>query len=196
MAPKQKEIAKATGLTPGRISQLKKEGMPVADIPKAVQWHAQKYGQLNHKGPRENNPSDLPQPAPEIPKPEDVRRDDPIGVLARARQAEMIAYAVITESVRNKNVRDTRNATANWRNVMHARMEAEGEVARWRTQTGELWPKAECLEFITKRNHQIRALLEALPAAVAARCNPSDPTTASAAIEDGVEQIIATMRSQ
>lgn len=166
------------------------------DIQKAKAWHAQKYGVLAPKGARFDPGQPLPAPATEAPSPDDIRRDDPVGVLARARQAEMVAYSVIAESVRNKNVRDTRNATANWRTVMHARMEAEAEVARWRMQTGELWRRAECLEYITKRNTQLRQLLEAMPAAIAARCNPSDPTTASAAIEDGVEQIIATMRSQ
>lgn len=166
------------------------------DIQKAKAWHAQKYGVLAPKGARVDPGQPLPAPATEAPSPDDIRRDDPVGVLARARQAEMVAYSVIAESVRNKNVRDTRNATANWRTVMHARMEAEAEVARWRMQTGELWRRAECLEYITKRNTQLRQLLEAMPAAIAARCNPSDPTTANAAIEDGVEQIIATMRSQ
>ena len=193
--PRQIEIAKALGVSKGRVSQLKKEGLPLDDVGKAKAWHAQNYGQLANKGPRVSEQTTLPAPAPEAPSPDDIRRDDPVGVLARARQAEMVAYGVIAESVRNKNVRDTRNATANWRTVMHARMEAEAEVARWRMQTGELWRRAECLEYITKRNNQLRGLLEALPAAVAARCNPSDPTTASTAIEDGVEQIIATMRS-
>ncbi|NDD54894.1 hypothetical protein EBZ39_13695 [bacterium] len=183
--PRQIEIAKALGVSKGRVSQLKKEGLPLDDVGKAKAWHAQNYGQLANKGPRVPEQTTLPAPAPEPPSPDDIRRDDPVGVLARARQAEMVAYSVIAESVRNKNVRDTRNATANWRTVMHARMEAEAEVAR----------RAECLEYIIKRNNQLRGLLEALPAAIAARCNPSDPTTASAAIEDGVEQIISTMRS-
>ena len=194
--PRQVQIAKALGISKGRVSQLKREGLPLDNIEKARAWHAQKYGVLAHTGARVEPGQPLPAPAPEPPSPDDIRRDDPVGVLARARQAEMVAYSVIAESVRNKNVRDTRNATANWRTVMHARMEAEAEVARWRIQTGELWRRAECLEYITKRNTQLRQLLEAMPAAIAARCNPSDPTTASAAIEDGVEQIIATMRSQ
>jgi len=164
-------------------------------IEKAKAWHAQKYGVLSPKGARVDSTQALPQQPIATPSLDDIRRDDPIGVLARARQAEIVAYGVIAESVRNKNVRDTRNATANWRTVMHARMEAESEVARWRIQTGELWRRAECLEYITKMNNQLRGLLEALPAAIAARCNPSDPNTASAALEDGVEQIIATIRS-
>lgn len=193
--PSQVEIAEALGVTKGRISQMKKEGIPLDSIEKAKAWHAHKYGVLAHKGSRTEPVHSLPpQPIP-TPSSDDIRRDDPIGVLARARQAEIVAYGVIAESVRNKNVRDTRNATANWRTVMHARMEAESEVARWRIQTGELWRRAECLEYITKMNNQLRGLLEALPAAIAARCNPSDPNTASAALEDGVEQIIATIRS-
>jgi len=194
--PRQVQIAQALGISKGRVSQLKREGLPLDDIEKAKAWHAQKYGVLATKGSRIDPGQPMPAPVPEPPSPDDIRRDDPVGVLARARQAEMVAYSVIAESVRNKNVRDTRNATANWRTVMHARMEAEAEVARWRMQTGELWRRGECLEYITKRNSQLRQLLEAMPAAIAARCNPSDPTTASAAIEDGVEQIIATMRSQ
>ena len=193
--PSQVRIAEAIGVTKGRISQLKKEGIPLDDIEKAKAWHSQKYGVLAPKGAR-IEPSKTPIQQPVVaPTSDDIRRDDPIGVLARARQAEIVAYGVIAESVRNKNVRDTRNATANWRTVMHARMEAESEVARWRIQTGELWRRAECLEYITKMNNQLRGLLEALPAAIAARCNPSDPNTASAALEDGVEQIIATIRS-
>jgi hypothetical protein len=193
--PNQVSIAQALGVTKGRISQMKKEGIPLDSIEKARAWHAQKYGVLSHKGARVDSTQALPQQPVPTPSPDDIRRDDPIGVLARARQAEIVAYSVIAESVRNKNVRDTRNATANWRTVMHARMEAESEVARWRIQTGELWRRAECLEYITKMNNQLRGLLEALPAAIAARCNPSDPTTAAAALEDGVEQIIATIRS-
>lgn len=194
--PRQVQIAQALGISKGRVSQLKREGLPLDDIGKAKAWHAQKYGVLSAKGARAEPAQTIPAASTEPPSPDDIRRDDPVGVLARARQAEMVAYGVIAESVRNKNVRDTRNATANWRTVMHARMEAEAEVARWRMQTGELWRRQECLEYITKRNSQLRQLLEAMPAAIAARCNPSDPTTASAAIEDGVEQIIATMRSQ
>lgn len=50
--PTQREIAEALGLSPGRISQLVKEGMPVASVAAAAGWYKKRVDQVRSFGAR------------------------------------------------------------------------------------------------------------------------------------------------
>lgn len=50
--PTGEAIAAELGVSPGRVSQLKSEGMPVDDIGRAVAWYARRVNQVRSLGQR------------------------------------------------------------------------------------------------------------------------------------------------
>jgi hypothetical protein len=50
--PKQREIAEALGLSPGRISQLRADGMPTTSIEAARDWYRRRVDQVRSFGAR------------------------------------------------------------------------------------------------------------------------------------------------
>lgn len=191
----QAELVTKLNLSKGRVSQLCKLGMPLDSVESAVSWYQQNISSSRGGGSSGSfQTSNDTQTTPITD--EDVQKDTPWGVLARAKKAELVAYSIIVRAVRAQNVRDAKDATSNWRNLMQARMEAETAVANWQLQNGTLWRRAECVEYINEKFTTLKRLLQGLPRAMASRCNPTDPALAESALEDGVEQIITAMRGQ
>jgi hypothetical protein len=188
----QAEVVRELNLTKGRVSQLVKAGMPLDSVESAKSWYAKNIS--TNRGSSPNSFSSNPEVQTASVTDEDVQKDTPWGVLARAKKAELVAYSIIVRAVRAQNVRDAKDATSNWRNLMQARMEAETAVASWQVQNGTLWRKDECLEYIRDKFSNLKRLLQTLPSSMASRCNPTDPALAESALDDGVEQIISTMR--
>ena len=190
----QAEVVRELNLTKGRVSQMVKAGMPLDSVEVAKSWYAKNIS--TGRGGAPNSFSSNPEIQSAPVSDDDVQKDTPCGVLARAKKAELVAYSIIVRAVRAQNVRDAKDATSNWRNLMQARMEAETAVSNWQIQNGTLWRKDECLEYIRDKFSNLKRLLQTLPSAMASRCNPTDPTLAESALDDGIEQIIATMRGE
>ncbi|NBW20944.1 MAG: hypothetical protein EBR82_74585 [Caulobacteraceae bacterium] len=88
-------------------------------------------------------------------------------------------------------------ASSHWGEAKKRVSEAEIEHAQYEELTRATMKTSEVQEVYTKFLGQIRSLLDALPASLATRANPSDPECAKTAIQEGIDQIfIAIQKAQ
>lgn len=199
--PKQSEIATALGLTPGRITQLKKQGMPVTSIEEARKWHATHNAEgTGHKN-SQHNPAvtaaaeqlaNLPRPITGN-KPED---ENPESTLWRARQSEVAcfdilhaAYGRAMDNPTSDNFSVIPGLLRTHAQAARNRLEAERQWDRHRVKIGAVVSLEYAKGVIASSFGPLDAQLATMPKRCAAQANPSDPVTAERAISDGVEAI-------
>jgi hypothetical protein len=86
--PKAREIAEALGLSPGRISQLRRDGMPVDSIEAARAWYSRRVDLARSLGQR-NRPV----------QPRRARAEQPSGEAALGRVVVLAARAEVALAV-------------------------------------------------------------------------------------------------
>lgn len=140
--------------------------------------------------PREHSSS----PPPNIPvDPNDLTRDDIYGCLARARQTEKVAYALLHEAQVRRDSGRLPNLVKAHREALKSRMEAEIRVESLQVSRGQKIDDDIVRGIFSRYMSTIRNLMEGLGSSVCRRANPSDPELAKEAIADGVKQIISVI---
>lgn len=199
--PKQTEIAAALGLTPGRVTQLKKQGMPVTSIEEARKWHSTHHAEgAGHKG-GQHHPAvtaaaaqlaNLPRLAIGD-KPDD---DNPESTLWRARQSEVACFDILASAYKHAMDKPTSDNFSVIPGLLrtHAqaarnRLEAERQWDRHRVKIGAVVSLEYAKGVIASSFGPLDAQLATLGKRCAAQANPADPTVAERAIDDGIEAI-------
>ena len=188
------EIAKAWGCSSQYVHQCKKKGMPTDTIENANAWkmaNSERASRVVGIGvPREHSSS----PPPNIPvDPNDLTRDDIYGCLARARQTEKVAYALLHEAQVRRDSGRLPNLVKAHREALKSRMEAEIRVESLQVSRGQKIDDDIVRGIFSRYMSTIRNLMEGLGSSVCRRANPSDPELAKEAIADGVKQIISVI---
>ena len=181
----------------GLISRMVKNGMPLTSEADASRWRL-----LNQKKPSRVQP--ILKPSTNSSEPSDLsdfaeslKQETTNGRLIRARRAELVAYSLVARASRDGNPVAMRAAIQGWGEAKKRVSEAEIEHAQFEELTKATMRTSEVQEIYTKFLGQIRSLLDALPASLATRANPSDPECAKTAIQEGVDQIfIAIQKAQ
>lgn len=191
---KQKELCEKWGLTKGAISQMVKAGMPLTSEADASRWRL-----INQKKPSRVQPILKPSAnSSEQSDPSDfaesLKSETTNGRLIRARRAELVAYSLVGRAYRDGNPVALRAAIQGWGEAKKRVSEAEVEHAQFEELTKATMRTSEVQEIYTKFLGQIRSLLDALPASLATRANPSDPECAKTAIQEGIDQIFIAIQ--
>lgn len=197
MSVKQAELAKAWGLSRGRLSQMCKAGMPLTSLAEAEAWRIAHHGgssvpgraggevkskSSNHGG------ADLP-PRPEPVLDSDLKREDIEGTLARLKKNELVAWGMLAQAV---NARDENAILIGQRKFGDAaslRVKLEGEVSSILLQKRVTVLMSDAKQMFGQHLQAIRMALKNMPNRIASRCNPSDPALAKQALHDAVGNI-------
>ena len=190
------EIANAWGCSPQYVQQCKKKGMPTDTIENANAWkmaNSERSSKVVKLGNGSGGGSSS-TPPPNVPiDPTDLTRDDIYGCLARARQTEKVAYALLHEAQVRRDSGRLPNLVKAHREALRSRMEAEIRIEALHVSRGSKIDDDIVRGIFSRYMTTIRNLMEGLGASVCRRANPSDPELAKEAIADGVKQIIAVI---
>jgi hypothetical protein len=106
------------------------------------------------------------------------------GAVDRLRQIELRAFS---DYVRARNAGDVVAQRSHMRlhsDAVKRMLEAESEVDKRKAVEGEVWSQVE--QALTAWSEPVKALIEQMPRALAARCNVGDPAAAEVALRDWV----------
>jgi hypothetical protein len=207
----QKALAAELKLSPGRVSQLKQQGMPVDDLERARAWRAlhDKEGS-GHKS-RSDSVTDSARSitassAPRKPRGAPLAPDDPAGALARMRETERRSYELIDAALKKAATTQAADDYAALpgliRSYNQAAVNSLDAERRWEKHcrsAGTVAPTEFLITAIETALEPLANQLDNLPRAIAAQANPHDPAVAEAAIGSALAslraQIAATLRA-
>jgi hypothetical protein len=194
----QKDLAKALGLSAGRVSQLKKDGMPVNDVAAAQGWLAAHSSEgIGHKSAAASPESGAAFAAPIAPSGGlDAVPDDAAGTLHRMRDVEQRAYAQISAALekakKSESAMDYAALQPLIRSYNAAATNSLAAAQAWEKHcraAGEVAPIEHLKNVLTSVLEPLAAQLTNLPALLAAKANPAAPAVAESAIAAELEQV-------
>ena len=187
---KQTELVGKWGLSKGMISGLVKRGMPLTSEADALRWRME-----NQKAsPRSAPPLRKDDSESQDLSDEDYKAITTLGRLLRAQRMEIVAFNQMVKAGRQENPIQTRAAIHAYERAQKAVRQAELDHHAEQAHLRQTLSINEVQETFTKYLGGIRALLDAMPASICSRANPSDPECAKQAIEDGVNQIFLAIQ--
>lgn len=199
-AVKQADLVKLWGLSKQRVSQYRKEGMPLDSVEAAAAWRAAHYGSgvgnagktladsLAERGAR------LPPPPP-APVAEDLERPDIAGVYARAQELERMAWEGIGRAVKaDESATTIRTRLNTYNGALQSRLKAEEKMLAILRERGDLVPGGTAAEAVGRALGALVVLLRAMPNRLAPKANPGDPDAARAVLKAGVADLISRMQ--
>jgi len=189
------EISQAVGKSVSWLSKKKQEGMPQDSIEAAKEWLDR------HRTRPERSPNAMPSPMQEegeeadVPtaNSSDLLRDDIYGCLARAKQSEKVAYALLHQAQANRDHARLPNLVKAHREALRGRLEAEMRVEALQRATGSVIGTDLAKNILSRHMTTIRSLMEGMPSRCSRRCNPSDPELAKEVMTDEIEKIITAI---
>ena len=170
-----------------------KAGMPLTSESEASRWRL-----LNQKKPSRVlpilAPSENSTESSEASDSESMKSENSLGRLIRAKRAELVAYSLVARASREGSPVAMRAAIAGWGEAKKRASEAEMEHAQFEEATRAVIRMDEVREVFGKWLGSIRNLMDAMPASLSSRANPSDPECAKQAIKEGIDQIFVTIQ--
>jgi len=175
----QTELAKALGISQPAVAQLVKKGMPTGSVEEAQSWRAANVGQ---KRGRRVSQATTPIGLSALPElPDDLAVTDKLRRIA-VNDFER-ASTIQERSAASRTVKDAEEAhEIRKRDLVRSEQEAQNLMHRDQVQT-----------VIAEEVGKLRALLEAMPGAIAMAANPHDPELARDAVADYLEQVFSTL---
>jgi len=190
---RQSDLVKKWGMDRGQVSRMVKAGMPLTSEADAYRWKL-----ANQKKPSRLQPilppSTTSSETSETSDSESLKSENSLGRLIRAKRAELVAYSLVARASRDGNPVAMRAAIAGWGEAKKRASEAEMEHAQYEEATRAVIRMDEVREVFGKWLGSIRNLMDAMPASLSARANPSDPECAKQAIQEGIDQIFVTIQ--
>lgn len=187
------KIAEAWGCTRQYVNKLRMKGMPTDSIEIATEWMEAHRMKPPIKIGLEGYNDDVEKSLPEDTQAEasDLMRDDIYGCLARSKQSEKVAYAILHQAQVNRDHARLPNLVKAHKESVMGRLTAETRVEQLQRSTGQTIGTDLAKNIMSRYMSTIRALMEGLPSSVCRRANPSDPELAKEAMQEGVDRIIA-----
>jgi len=176
-------MAKALGISQPAVAKASKRGMPLTSVEDALAWRRTNQGAKRTKAAARqvaSEPVGL-SALPELP--------DELAITDRLRQIAVgdfeRASSIQERAAASRTVRDAEDAhEARKRDLIRSEQEAQNLMHRDQVQT-----------VIAEEVGKLRALLEAMPGAIAQSANPHDPELARDAVADYLEQVFSTLSS-
>ena len=177
----QGQIARALGISQPAVAKAVKRGMPLDSVEAAMEWR------------RINNNAKRGKSAPRQTAP------TPIGISQLSELGDELA---ITDRLRRISVDDFENAQSIQERAAASRTVKDAEEAhetrkrdlvKSELEAQTLMHRDQVQAVIAEEVSKLRALLEAMPAAVAQSANPADPELARDTVADYLEQVFSTL---
>jgi transcriptional regulator with XRE-family HTH domain len=178
----QSQIAKALGISQPAVAKAAKRGMPLTSVEDALAWR--RVNQSTKRTKVSAGPTPTPEPIglsalPELP--------DDLAVTDKLRRIAVNdferASTIQERSAASRTVKDAEEAhEIRKRDLVRSEQEAQNLMHRDQVQT-----------VIAEEVGKLRALLEAMPGAIAMAANPHDPELARDAVADYLEQVFSTL---
>jgi transcriptional regulator with XRE-family HTH domain len=178
----QSQIAKALGISQPAVAKAAKRGMPLTSVEDALAWR--RVNQSTKRTKANAGPTSTPEPIglsalPELP--------DDLAVTDKLRRIAVNdferASTIQERSAASRTVKDAEEAhEIRKRDLVRSEQESQNLMHRDQVQT-----------VIAEEVGKLRALLEAMPGAIAMAANPHDPELARDAVADYLEQVFSTL---
>ena len=177
----QGQIAKALGISQPAVAKAVKRGMPLDSVEAAMEWR-----RINNNAKRGKSAPRQATPAPigisQLPE-----LGDELAVTDRLRRIAVDdfekAQSIQERAAASRTVKDAEEAhETRKRDLVKSELEAQTLMHRDQVQA-----------VIAEEVGKLRALLEAMPAAVAQSANPADPELARDTVADYLEQVFSTL---
>ena len=178
----QSQLAKALGISQPAVAQLAKKGMPTDSVEAAQQWRSANIGVKRSK------PKAVPQsvaPVGLIPSPTD--QPDELAITDQLRQ-------IAVDDFRNaSSIQERAAASRTVKDAEEAHETRKRDLVKSEQEAQTLMHRDQVQAVIAEEAGKLRALLEAMPAAVAQAANPADPELARDTVADYLEQVFSTL---
>jgi transcriptional regulator with XRE-family HTH domain len=177
----QSQLAKALGVSQQAVAKAVKRGMPLDSVEAAMEWR-----RINNNVKRGKSAPRQAAPAPigisELPE-----LSDELAITDRLRRIAVDdfekAQSIQERAAASRTVKDAEEAhETRKRDLVKSELEAQTLMHRDQVQA-----------VIAEEVGKLRALLEAMPAAVAQSANPADPELARDTVADYLEQVFSTL---
>ena len=174
----QGQVAKALGTSQPAVAKAVKRGMPLDSVEAAMEWR-----RMNQSARR-------------------VRVSQPAATQAAAEPAELPDELAVTDRLRRLAVRDFENAgsiqeraaaSRTVRDAEEAHETRKRDMVKSEQEAQTLMHRDQVQAVIAEEAGKLRALLEAMPAALAQAANPADPELARDTVADYLEQVFSTL---
>ena len=174
----QGQVAKALGISQPAVAKAVKRGMPLDSVEAAMEWR-----RMNQSARR-------------------VRVSQPAATQAAAEPAELPDELAVTDRLRRLAVRDFENAgsiqeraaaSRTVRDAEEAHETRKRDMVKSEQEAQTLMHRDQVQAVIAEEAGKLRALLEAMPAALAQAANPADPELARDTVADYLEQVFSTL---
>jgi hypothetical protein len=174
----QGQVAKALGISQPAVAKAVKRGMPLESVEAAMEWR-----RMNQSARR-------------------VRVSQPAATQAAAEPAELPDELAVTDRLRRLAVRDFENAgsiqeraaaSRTVRDAEEAHETRKRDMVKSEQEAQTLMHRDQVQAVIAEEAGKLRALLEAMPAALAQAANPADPELARDTVADYLEQVFSTL---
>ena len=174
----QGQVAKALGISQPAVAKAVKRGMPLDSVEAAMEWR--RMNQSARRG-RVSQPAATPAAAEPAELPDELAVTDRLRRLAV--QDFENAGSIQERAAASRTVRDAEEAhETRKRDMVKSEQEAQTLMHRDQVQA-----------VIAEEAGKLRALLEAMPAALAQAANPADPELARDTVADYLEQVFSTL---
>ncbi len=174
----QGQVAKALGISQPAVAKAVKRGMPLDSVEAAMEWR-----RMNQSARR-------------------VRVSQPAATQAASEPAELPDELAVTDRLRRLAVRDFENAgsiqeraaaSRTVRDAEEAHETRKRDMVKSEQEAQTLMHRDQVQAVIAEEAGKLRALLEAMPAALAQAANPADPELARDTVADYLEQVFSTL---
>lgn len=174
-------MAKALGISQPAVAKAVKRGMPLDSLEAATAWRQANQNARRTKLPQPSVPRAVEPVAELVDLPDELAVTDRLRRLA-VRDFEA-AGSIQERAAASRTVREAEDAhETRKRDLVKSEQEAQTLMHRDQVQS-----------VIAEEAGKLRALLEAMPAAIAQAANPADPELARDTVADYLEQVFSTI---
>ena len=196
MSIKGSEFARLMGVSPARVSQWRKAGMPTGSTQEAAAWVESNYGR---SGGTPNFASTDSGGAAKIGKPtkRELKNHGIEGTHARARQMELDAFRLYQEGEESKaSSTEMITRMRRWETATSIRIKAEKQITDLSVKQGHLVQLSEAQNLYDELILPLDKLLRTMPINLAHMVNPADPEFAEVVLQHWVDTVARKLRGE
>jgi hypothetical protein len=194
-----KKFCEEIGISRQTFYKYRKEGMALDDESAACEWIAANYGTGGGKNLKLNDEKkarsfDAENPPGIVVSDDDVTREDVLGTLARKRKNEKLAWGLLSEAAKERNIAKIAALTRHYNQCSDSRLKTEADLVAMQNNEKALEDKAEqlAMDVVLKTLRPLRQMLRTLPSRLAPLCNPASVDSARAVLDAEIERLFET----
>lgn len=194
----QKELAERWGLSPGRVSQLVSEGMPLDSLEAADAWRSSRkraVSSLTAKIAEQAVSGATSEAGEESPRLDPSRTDAIDDALDKQRKLVSFARSNYLRALRNGDASASRLFTA-YDKSLAMLLKVEKEATARALASRQLISRNVVLERLRKVLSSVRTELELAEFSFAPKANPDNPAIALKAFQDFRREVLKNLSSQ